>query len=567
MNSLNHFTDGELTDLEKKLFHAACQLPGPSKPMPLSPVMADRRDIHPVKRRFILLWYTPVWRTVILVLALFCAGTTTVLAASPRLREAVIHFLTSGTVEQPLTEQLDPGVIVLPSAGETISAVPDSNIREAPKVQTAGSLTLVQPEPLDSHMTAMYASSPDYLDLVHTPSGAPLFCTISEDGVPVYYAAEDGILKEIRLEPHSLTTSVQLENLPGVMPYAGDPEAYQSLTLPAMEFTVIWQQYGEDVLIDDILVKDCWNSLRFNIQDTFGGGPSGDLSGGPAADFDGGFSCSAIPGRSDRIIVSFHLDSQMTGYSYPFLLDLTTGEISDPLAAVDLTAYPCITDLALSGDLTCATAMAGQDHDSLRKITVDLTSGQCTEASLHEAPAEDCLTWFPVSEYTVFYATGSAEQADGFLYDTRTKTSLSLFTDAAQGYAVWEDGFAEKYFSAIGGGYLLYYEGDTVSLLDLHDGSLTLLEGIPARRDVSCFFNPDFTVLSISVGDGNPETGNTSRLCFLDLATKKAWYFDRDLPEGISEQRTSWYGPYGYMIQAKNDRTGLYYLYLYDYAP
>lgn len=594
MNTFNPLTDKEQTALEKALLRDAQRLPKPSKPVPVSPLMEKRRQRSPLKRWLSCLWYQPAWRTALLAVALLCAGATTVLAANPSLREAVIRFLTSGTVEEPPIEALTPGASAgqadtdpsasgseASSAGPAASAAShtvsadDSGTSETdsgtsasdsdpdgsvpPGTQTAGSLTLILPASLDSHITAMYVSSPDFLDMMHTPSGTALFCTAGEDGVPTYYRVEDSILEEIQLPSHSLTASLQPGRLPGLMSYGGDTASYEDLALPEMEFTVSWQQYGDDILIHEVSIEDCWNNMRFDIEGTFGGDVGGDM--------DGGIDCRALAGQRDLIEVSLSLDYQTTEYSYPFLLDLNTGAVRDPLAAVDLSAYPCITDLRLSDDLTSATAMAGTDHDSLREITVDLTTGQCKEAPLYEAPVRDCLTWFPVSDHTFFYATGTEESADGFLYDSADQSSVPLFTDTVQGYAIWEDGFAERYFSCIGGGYILYYEGDAVFLLDLHDNSRTLLENIPVRHDVHYFFNPDFTVLSISIGDEDPDTADTSRLCFLDLGTKETWYFDRDLPEGIHETSAGWYSDYGYRIWAKNETTDYNYLYLYEYTP
>ena len=96
---------------------------------------------------------------------------------------------------------------------------------------------------------------------------------------------------------------------------------------------------------------------------------------------------------------------------------------------------------------------------------------------------------------------------------------------------------------------------------------MTLLENIPVGHYVHYFFNPDFTVLSISIGDKDPDSSNTERICFLDMATMDAWYFDRELPEGVSEHGHTWFSPYGYLIMARNETTGTNLLYLYEYSP
>lgn len=598
-------TQHSLTDIEKKLFAAAHRLPEPTRPLPISPAMKERQSLsanqakttaqssrrtaqpiqrtkQPLRQRLSILWNAPAWRAAVIALVILCVGTTTALAASPQLRQAVIRFLTSGTVEQPPVDILessdsyesdtvssDDDTI---SSGDTASdnpmaqegSVPGSGTEdmsasnEKPPVQKVGSLTLTQTTTLDSHFTATYASSSDFLSLLKTPSGTPIFCTQPAEGVRTYYVVENGSLQELALEQRSLTASVQLQTLPGVMNHDGKTDLYKDLQLPTMDFTVFWQQYGMEVLIDN-----SETDYRFDIGSTFGV----DLGW----DYDGRFYSSAIPGRGDLIQVFFNLDGQQTGYHYPFLLDLTTGEVTDPLAEIDFSAYPCITDLRLADDLTHATAMAGSDHDHLHEILIDLTTGQIHSAADSEEPTElpvsDCLVWFAVDEHLLFYATGSETAADGFLYDTRTQTATPLFTDAAQGYNLWDEGTFDRYFSTIGGGYLLYHEGNSVSLLDLHDGTWTLLEGIPVSHRVHYFFNNDFSVLSISIDDEDPDRFLTERLCFLDMVTKEAWYFDRDLPQNVEETSHSWYSPYGYMITARNEETDTHYLYLYQYSP
>lgn len=527
-------------DIEQLLIDSASRLPEPQKPVPISESMKKRTNT--VLLALHTLWQHSAWRAAMIALLVLCIGTTTALAASPELREAVIRFFTSGTVEQPPIDRLNTGT---EGAQETASGSFAYQNDPDPLVQTVGNLTLVQPAALDSHFSAFYASSNDYLELIHTPSGKPLFCTRPQDAAPSYYALEDGILREIVLESRTLTASVQLGQLPGVMGHDGRTDFWK-VTLPVMEFTVSWQQYGDDILID---YSD--TDYRFDIGSTFGGLQD---------DYDGRFYSRAIPGRSDVVQVFFNFDGQQTEYEYPFLVYLDTGRVSDPLAQIDLSAYPCITELAISDDLLHATAQAGDDHEHQHTLMIDLQTGVITEAASLMPPVADCYIWFPTGEHTLFYGAGSDDALDGYLYDSLTDRSTLLFSGAAS-YA-YEDGFAERYYDFIGGGFAIYYEGESVFLLDLHDGSFTLLEGIPASRNIDFFFNPDFTVLSISF---LREDGNTKRLGFIILKTREAVYFDRELPDGINEESASWYAPYGYMIQATDEARERWYLYLYCY--
>ena len=536
-------------EIEPLLIHAANQLPGPQKPVPVSACM--KRPARPAFS----------WRAAVTVLLLLCLGASTALAASPKLRDAVVRFFTSGTVEQPPIDLLNP-VPAGESPAQTDSQPetrrrPDAksqsptdsqaeNNTDNERVQTAGSLTLVQPAALDAHFSAFYVSSGDYLEWIRTPSGRPLFSTRSDHATPVYYALEDGILREIRLESHTLTASVQLGELPGVMGHDKETDFWK-VALPPMEFTVNWQQYEEDILIDNTDTD-----IRFDIGSTFGG-----LS----EDCDGRFYSRAIVGRSDVVQVFFNFDGQRTEYEYPFLLYLNDGRISDPLSGAELSAYPCITELAISDDLLHATARAGSDHDHLRPITIDLQTGSVTETAWPEPPADDCFLWFATGENTLFYGIGSDESLDGYFYDTESGQSTQLSAGAAN--RAYEDGFAERYYEFVGGGYVIYYEGDCVFLIDLHDGSSLLLEGVPNSRLVHFFFNPDFTVLSVTLSS---EDGGTRRLGFIALKTQDAAYFERELPDGVREISASWYAPYGYLVQAIDEAKGRYYLYLYQYT-
>ena len=537
-------------EIEKLLAEAAGRLPEPRKPVPVASSFWKLSSEKPPRLCLGMLFRAPVRRAAVIVLALLCVGTTTALAASPALREAVIRFFSFGTVERPPVEQMEEtGKPPVEQMEETSEPAAETD-PEIGKVQTAGSLTLIQETALDSSFTASYASSSDYLELIHTPSGRLLFCTRPQDAPPVYYALEEEILREIPLESRRLTASVQLGRLPGVMGYDGRGD-FWDVTLPAMEFTLEWRQYGSDILIDSSNTD-----FRFDIGSTFGG---------LEPDYDGRFYGRAFPGRSDVIQVFFNFDGQRTGYEYPFLLYPESGRVADPLAKADLSAWPCITGLTISDDLLHATAMAGTDHERQNPITIDLQSGEVSvtgEPADLAPPVSDCFLWFATGEHTLFYALGSDAALDGYLYDTQNGQSSLLFSDAAS--HTYERGFAERYYNFIGGGYAVLYEDPCVYLLDLHTGSSLLLEGISAEEETSFFFNADFTLLSVCTFG---EDGNTKRLGFVLPETRKAASFDREPPSGIHETSAGWYGPYGYVIQAEDTERGRFYLYLYEYQP
>lgn len=551
-------------DIESILSRTASRLPGPRKAAPISPCMAGYRMQYPVRRRLRL--HAPVWRTALIVFFLLCAGATTALAASPALREAVIRFFTHGTVEAPPIEQLSPA----PSQGEESSSLTPASDTDPDKAgsqtqdnsqepsaspetdsflsQTAGSLTIVRPAALDSSFTAFYASSNDYLDLLQTPDGSFLLVTYPAGGDPVYYSLENGLLREIRLSSHSRTASVDLGMLPGVMSHDGDTLPWQ-VTLPTLSFTVVWQQYG-----DEILIGYSDSEERFDIGSTFGG-----LEG----DYDGRFYFQAVPGHRNLVQVFFNFDGQLTEYHYPFLFNVATGEVSDPLAQVNLSAWPCITDLSISSDLCHATAMAGENHDSLVPIDIDLQTGAVAAPPVYEPPTEDCFVWFATGEHTLFYGMGDSFSLDGYLYDALTQTSTLLFSGAYRRSLA--DGSPDSpAYDFIGGGYAVFYNAGSVFLLRLSDGSFTRLEGVSDSENILFSLNDDHSLLNLSVLD---ENGNSTRLGFVVLETGEATFFDRNPPQGIREYASFWYSPRGFVMQVCDEETERNYLYLYEYTP
>lgn len=550
-------------DIEERLRQAAEFMPEPTKPLPLSPVMEKRRQSGKrgaSRKRRASLWHMPAWRVAVIVLLLFAAGSTTALAASPELRAAIAHFFTSGVTEEIPVDELestDNEAIInpIPPDMETTDELSGSTAEQTVGKQTVGNLTFVQEVALDSHFTASYASSSDFLHLVKTPSGTPLLCTQTEEGETTYFSLAGGVPEEITLDTHTLTATVQPGILPGVMTHSGETAGYSSLVLPSMEFTINWQQYKSDILIGD-----SESTYRFDIGSTYGV----DLGN----DYDGRFSFRALNGQSETVEVRFNLDGQSTEYEYPFLLNLATGRVSDPLADVDLSDWACITELSISDDLSTATAMAGSSHDDLREITIDLATGTIVTSSKFagEAPVGNCFTSFPIDDHTLFYVTGTEESGNGYLYDAQTGKSISLFTDAAT-YPMWGgDTSATRYWKAIGNGYLVYFADDLVSLINLRDGGTeTMLEGIPMSRNVSFFMNNECTILKISIRADGPS--RTERLCLLDLDTMEAWYFDRELPDGVKEKEGYWNSEYVYVKEAQNTETGTNYLYLYQYTP
>lgn len=534
-------------DMEEKLQQAAQLLPEPSRPLLLSPVMEERGGRG-------LFWRIPAVRTAALALLVLAMGSTTIFAAGPALTSAIAQFFSSGITEELPIEALDSEEN-LAVEGTTAADSASGKLSGNATRQTAGGLTLIQDVTLDAHFTASYASSTDYLTIEETPSGTPLFQTTAADGKMIYYSVTNGRLKEIDLETQTLEAAIQPGALPGIMTYGGSTEGYRSLVLPRMEFDVAWRQYGEDILIDDGGAGG-----RFDIGSTYGV----DLGN----DYDGQFFFRAFPGRTDRIQVSLLLDAQQTGYQYPFLLDLKTGEVSDPLAIADLSGWDCITELSIQPDLLTAKAMAGSSHEDLRKITIDLKTGEihAEEAYTGKPPAENCVVWFSVDSHTLFYVAGTEESGNGYLYDAKTGEFTVLFTDAASASWMGDAGLAMRRWESIGYGYLVYYADGKVSLINLKDGGKsTVLEGIPVSGNVDFFMNYEASVLSISAHEA--ESFGTSRLCLLDLKTMDAWYFDRKLPEGVEEWSNYWNGEYGFVIEARNEESGMNYIYLYQYRP
>ena len=562
-----------ILEIEQQLKDAAARLPEPRRPVPVLPAPeSGAKQTNRTKRcldRTSLLAH-PIRRIAGIALILLGIGATTAFASSPALREAVVRLFASGVVEQPPIELLNP----TDNSGEQTQKesesadLDESSFRESggfwqsekengtadidkteesveDKVQTAGDLTIVQPVALDEHFSALYASSKNNLDLIQTPSGNWLFSVQGDDGVPVYYAVTDGRLEEITLRKQSLTAAVHPERLPGLM---DDAQTSYPISWPDMEFTVFWQRYGSDILLDDVEPGG-----RFDIGSTFGG---------VTDDYDGMFGCRAFPGRTDQIQVFLYLDSQRTDYCYPFLLNLDSGEVSDPLLGVDFSAYPCITELEIADDLKTATALAGENQGDLREITVDIATGRITEAVSLKPPVTDCYTWFATGEDTLFYGVGDDSSLDGYLYHTRTQSSTLLFSGAAS--HVYEEGFSERRYRLIGGGYAVYQEGENSFLVDLHDGTFTQMEGIPSGGEVHYFFNRDFTVLSIEAWE---EETNTKRLAFLIPATGEAAWFSRKLPEQVEEYASFWSGPFCYAVRAREENDGRHYLYLYQYTP
>ena len=546
MTTFNHYKD-----IEKKLRQAAELMPEPEKPLPLSPVMEKKNQAqrkHSFHGFWTYLLHTPAWRIAVMVLLIFTVGSTTIFAASPRLRNAIARFFSSGITETiPISDlKSEESVSATDFSQPTSSASGklSGNITQ----QTVGNLTLLQDITLDSHFTASYASSSSYLTLAEAPSGTPLFLTQTADGKTAYYHVTDSNLEEIVLKAHTLDAEVQLGTLPGIMTYGGNTKKYHNLMLPAMEFTVNWKQYGSDVLIDQTETGH-----RFDISGTY----------------DGQFAYQALAGKEDIIEVCFFLDAQQTGYQYPFLLNLKTGEVSDPLALVDLSDWLCITELSIHDDLTTATAMAGNSYEDLQEITIDLNTGTVTakNASVAKPPTDNCVTWFSVGNDTLFYVTGTEESGNGYLYNTKTGESTVVFTDTAN-YSWWDSSHpSARYWKSIGYGYLVYYANDKVCLINLQDhGTMTELEGIPMNQNIDFFINNEGTVLSISTPAGK-DSFDTARLCLMDLKTMEAWYFDRNLPEGVEENSHYWNGEYGYVIEARDTENETNYIYIYQYTP
>lgn len=514
------------------------------------PAFAKAQD---TKKRWVLLR-----RTAAVIISILVLGSATAVAASPALRSAIIRFLSGGEMNKIPLDLLEPTAMPDQPSPEPFSSEAASvgSVSVEPGVPvTLGDIIFLQDLTTNEHFMATYITSSDWLEAHRTPSGRLLFSTHdSESDGKTYYRLIDGKLELSMPESHHLEGSVLLRNLSGVMSHGGSTE-YASVTLPEMTFQVDWQQ-----LEKDILILDTDASSRFDIGSTFGGTKDGASIEGM---YDGRFSVTPLNGETEWVQVSFLFDSQLTEYSYPFLFNLCTGETADPLAGIDLSTYPCITYLTICDDKKSATAMAGDSHDDLREIFIDLENGNITQETILDPPVSSCLYSMTTSDHTVFYALGDEQHADGYLYDTETQTSKTLFKGAAWGY-LWDYGFSDTYIRLIGGNHAVYYKEpeNEVYLMNLADGEMHLLEGIPASHDVSFFWNNERTLLSISMKTADA----ASRLAFYLPGAEHAWYFDWELPEGMRENYGSWYSEYGHLISAVSD-DDRHYLCLYQYIP
>jgi hypothetical protein len=517
-------------EMEKRLRNMAEALPEADFELKISPVMTDRK-----KKSAPLVW---AGRAAVFVLLFSIAGSVTVFAASPSFRERIIHFFTNHVTEEiPLGKVEDSEITE--EENEVYSPI------------TVGNVTLLQNRKLDEHFTASYLSSPDYMDMVWTPSGKLLFYSQNEEsGQRTYYRIENGSLESVSPKTCQATGSVLLQKLPGIMENGKNLD----VNLPEMTFTAEWQQYGEEIIV----IND--NRRRFDIGETFGGTVDGKTMVG---EYDGEFYTSAFPGDSEWIQVYFAFDAQRTDYQYPFLFNVVTGEIQDPIADADLSKYACVTELTISDDKKTATAMAGDDPDHQKEITIDLQSGSITEKQEPAAPVSDCYISFATSDHTVFYATGTDESMSGYLYDSDSDETTELFKDIAWG-KMWAN--VDEAVALIGGNYAAHYnyKENKAYLLNLEDGSEMLLEGVPTDSTVNFFWNEEKTVLSISFLSVD---GNTKRLAFFIPGADHAWYFDRADNENVQEIMACWYGEYGYLIQGSSQEEDEWYLFLYEYTP
>ena len=525
-------------DTERVLMQAAEGLPTPRKGMPVLQEREKREYAH---------WRQWAGRAAAVVCVCVLLGGTTVVAASPDLRQAVIEFFTGGANERIPYEKLA-------EKKDTSDGGKKSKPEQSGSPATVGSVTLLQNQVLDEHFTASYLSSPNYLDTILTPSGKNLFYTLDHAGKKKYYQLTEGGLEEFKTKSQSRSGSIVLKKLPGIMNVDGNMHA-QLLRDIKVSFTIKWQQCAKDILVENDDLH------RFVIDDTIARMEDGTSLQG---EHEGSMYAKGLNGDTAWVEVILLIDAQASQYQYPFLFNIRTGEVKDPVAEADLSAYDCLVDMRISDDRKTATAQAGKNHGALNQITIDFADGSIVEEKKPKVPVEDCFTSWVTGQHTVFYALGTEECMDGFLYDEEKGTTKTLFRGAAWGYG-WEDGFADTYIESIGGKYAALYQEkkNEVYLLNLEDGSRQLLKGIPCSHDLAFFWNTQYSMLSITL---LKETG-TSRLAFFIPGTEQAWYFDRSFTKGIEEESSSWYGDDVYVIQAASKKGDMHYLYLYEYTP
>lgn len=478
------------------------------------------------------------------------AITGTAYAAVPQFRNFVIALFSEGEPqkfpEKELTEDGDGSSEV--SLGRTfeveVSGKEDS--ANTAKSQQLGNVHFLQEKRIGKHLAVQYFSLKDNTFLLTQNEKRIVFRQDKGEGRYDYYFFENGKLRKNDRSKHGeLKVTFPAPDLTGLYGRQG-AKCYENLKIPEISMTIPYDYSEDGYFLDDIFE-------RRSLDDEH------ELE----------LTAHKYDGQEKYAIIDFMVDFQETSYGHPLIVHMTTGEVIDPFADVDLSKYSCVEHLCLNLEMTKAIAYVGESHEKTHQVVVDLKTHQVLDEGDVNPPVENTILAFPINEEEIYYMTGNTwEDVSGFLYNSKTKETKTVIEHADAGGNQTGDFEGRVYIDSlpsIQNHAMMVYDGVEmeVYLLDVATGEKSVLKGIPLNCGgmLNTFWNGENTIMQMEYAVNE----TTDRYIFYRKGQKEACYIDCENPKGVNGFSAYWPDETHYVQEFRDEEKGLCYYRIFHY--
>ena len=271
---------------------------------------------------------------------------------------------------------------------------------------------------------------------------------------------------------------------------------------------------------------------------------------------------TAIPGRTDAVLLTVSQGSQIDYCEHPYLYHLNTGAAEDLLAGIDTEPLGRVMHHAWSEDLSKAILSCNNGQTFWY---CDTAAGALTEVG--QLTGLDVFSAFFADDETLIILSRVGEDGASYsawAYDLNSE-ELTQTLDDVKAYRLRE----EKPYGIqfLGGRYSLYVSPTgQVSVFDLKTGIQTAVEGFTFSPNGTFNFRGSDRALYFCMDQEIKDGLGVSQLGILDLDRGTFLAFDREGYDALHEASVSWFSDDQVIIWGySNDSDPTYYLYIYQF--
>ncbi len=280
------------------------------------------------------------------------------------------------------------------------------------------------------------------------------------------------------------------------------------------------------------------------------------------------WSVETIPGHTDVLLLKLAQGQQMFYTEYPMLYHLDTGETEDFLAGTDVDKLEYAYSYLWSEDMGKVLISCGSGPEEQQEWLCDLETQALTRLEELTGLDEGVSAGFAdndtliLTTHTISEEDGTWQTVTGYAYHIPTGQKTKTL-DETHYYQWWEE---EPYGIQLFGsrGILIGKDGQ-VRLVDLKTGMQTAIEGFTYQKEDKFMPSPSGNKLLYYSSDSEAEGLGIAQLGVVDLEKGTFIAFDREGYQNLYEEGIGWSDDNTVSIHARTPDGETRYLILYQF--